>query len=256
MKWPQLALVLGLVISVLWLSRSKPETIPSPIQAGIVPHHLLARSIINDFFARLSSQNVKTIILLGPNHLEKGDSLVLSGLNDWMTDLGPVKVDTQLVQSLVDEDLVKIDDQIVKGDQSMDVIPIIKVYLPEVQVAPLILSGFMSQEDVERLALAIERHMNNDTVVVGSVDFSHYLTSEEAKSKDKETMLLMQDFNYSQLLKLNSDHLDSPPAIVTLLMVVNKLNLRQMEVLAHTNSGIMQHNPNGDTTSYFSIVYY
>jgi len=68
------------------------------IVGGIVPHHLFVSDFIADFFQRLSAQNPKRLIILGPNHYESGDYLALSSLYNWQTNDGVIKVDTSSVQ--------------------------------------------------------------------------------------------------------------------------------------------------------------
>ena len=80
------------------------------IRGGIVPHHLYAADIIADFFKRLSFQNPQTIILIGPNHYEKGNFKALSSLDNWETPFGIVETDRQLTKQLLDKNLIQIDE--------------------------------------------------------------------------------------------------------------------------------------------------
>jgi hypothetical protein len=47
------------------------------IKGGIVPHHLLPSYIVADFFKHIAHQKPKTLILIGPNHYEKGTLMLL-----------------------------------------------------------------------------------------------------------------------------------------------------------------------------------
>lgn len=46
---------------------------------------MLPGFIISDFFKRLSYQDVKTVILIGPNHKEKGSCHILTSVYGWET---------------------------------------------------------------------------------------------------------------------------------------------------------------------------
>lgn len=227
------------------------------IRGGIIPHHLLPGFIIADFFKRLSFQNPKTIILIGPNHYEKGNFKASISAYAWETPFGIVEPDVDIISELLGKNLVWVDEEVLPGDHSVSgSIPFIKYYLPEANVVPIILKGGFSQKDAEVLAENLKQLMNEDVVVVAVVDFSHYLTSTEAKEKDEVTLKIMHNFDYSKLYTLNNDFLDSPPSIAVLLMLMQKINATKSEILFHTNSGELQKSSGTETTSYFSLAYY
>lgn len=238
-------------------SKKDNKSFNNRISGGIIPHHLLPGFIIADFFNRLSKQNPKTIILIGPNHYESGDYKVLSSLYGWETPFGIVEPNEQIIQELVKNKLVKIDELDLPKDHVMTgIIPFIKYYLPETKVVPLLLSSFMTEEDARTLSYNLSKYISNDIVVIASVDFSHYLTSPLAQEKDKITLELMKKLYYKQIFSLNNDYLDSPPSIATLLMTMQSLGATKTDLLYHTNSGEIQRNNSIETTSYFSIAYY
>ena len=184
---------------------------------GIIPHDLLPGFIITDFFGRLSKQQPKTIILIGPNHYERGDYRAVSSLYGWETPFGTVEPESEIIGELVTDQLVKIDEQVLAGDHSAaGIMPFIKYYLPDTKVVPILLSGFMTEGEAG----------------------------------------VMKNFAYRQLFSLNNDYLDSPPSIATLLMTMQTLGATKMELLYHTNSGQIQKNDSIETTSYFSVIYY
>lgn len=227
------------------------------IKGGIIPHHLFPGFIFADFFKRLSFQNPKTIILIGPNHYEKGNSKVLTSLYAWETPFGIVEPDVDIINKLLSKDLLRVDEEVLPGDHSVSgSIPFIKYYLPEARVVPILLKGGFSQKEAEVLAENLKGLVSEDVVVIAAVDFSHYLTSPQAKEKDEVTLKIMQDFDYPKLYLLNNDYLDSPPSIAVLLMLMQKLNSPASEILFHTNSGELQKNNGIETTSYFSISFH
>lgn len=238
-------------------SKKESKTFANQISGGIIPHHLFPGFIITDFFSRLSNQSPTTIILIGPNHYERGDYNVLSSLYGWETPFGIVEPNKQIIQELATNKLIKIDETNFPKDHAVaGIMPFVKHHLPNTKVVPLLLSGFMTKEDITVLSHRLKNYVGKDTVIAAAVDFSHYLTNPQAQEKDKTTFELMKSFNYDQLLSLNNDYLDSPPSIATLLMTMQDLNTTDMELLYHTNSGEMQKNDSIETTSYFSIAYY
>lgn len=239
-------------------ARGEDKAFTAHISGGIIPHHLFPSYIIADFFSRLSKQKPKTIILIGPNHYEKGNYQALSSLYGWETPFGVVNPNEHIIQELVSSKLVKIDENVLPKDHAVAAImPFIKFYLPDARVVPILLSGFMTIEETRILAERLKNYFNNDDIVIlAAVDFSHGLPNQKAQKKDEITFELMKTFNFKKLLSLDSEYLDSPASIIVLLRIMQVLNTTNMQLLFDTNSGKMQKNDSIETTSYFSIAYY
>ncbi|MCK5766783.1 MAG: hypothetical protein KAH35_00170, partial [Candidatus Atribacteria bacterium] len=79
--------------------------------SGVVPHHLLAKEIIEDFFQHISSQEkVETIILLSPDHFHSGTFNDVNAFItfDWESgskkeEFDHIKIDSLLGKKLSDE---------------------------------------------------------------------------------------------------------------------------------------------------------
>lgn len=227
------------------------------IAGGIIPHHLFPGFILTDFFNRLSVQKPRIIILIGPNHYEKGSFRVLTSLYSWDTPFGKVEPEELIINKLIKNGVVRIDEGVLPNDHAVaGMMPFVKYYLPDTKVVPILISGHTTQEEVEVLASNLTSFMREDVVLVAPVDFSHYLTNEQAKEKDKVTLEVMKNYDYRQLFTLNNDYVDSPPSIAALLMVMQKLGTTKMDLLYNTNSGELQKDNYIETTSYFSIAYY
>lgn len=227
------------------------------ITGGIIPHDLDVGFIFSDFYWRLSWQNPSTIILIGPNHYEKGNFKALSSLYSWDTPFGVIEPNREIINALVNRNVIKIDEQVLPNDHAVaGSLPYIKYYMPNVKVVPILLSGTMTKDESETLANNIEEFIKDGAILVAPVDFSHYLSAEQAKEKDELTFQVLKNFDYRQLFSLNNDYLDSPPSIGTFLMVMQKLGSTNMRVLYHTNTGELQNNNTMPTTSFFSIAYF
>lgn len=227
------------------------------VNGGIIPHHLFPSFIIADFFSRLKKQNPKNIIIVGPNHFERGDSKILTSLYNWETPFGIVEPESKIVSKLINDGYAKQDEVNFPKDHAVaGILPFIKYYLPESKIIPLLLSGFMSENETSKLSQALKAYMDKDTIIISAVDFSHYLNSKQAQDKDELTLTALKNFDYRTIFKLNSDYLDSPSSIALVMMLMQELKTTNMEVLQHTNSGELQRNDNIETTSYFSIAYH
>ena len=234
----------------------EPSEDSQDIIGGVIPHHLLASFMIADFFDRLKEQNPQTIILIGPNHFEKGDFIVLSSLYDWQTPFGRVQADQEIIADLVDSNLARIDESTLSQEHAIgSVTPFINFYLPRAKIVPIVLSPNMKQEQALILAEKLSLHASPKTVIIASVDFSHYLHGSEETKKDEITLEAMKNFNYSKLYTMNSDYLDSYNSVAVLLMAMEKKGIDDFKVLNHTNSSEILGDNSIETTSYFEVVF-
>lgn len=238
------------------VAKSKSRSFHKPIKGAIIPHHLLVSSEIANFFKQIESQEPAVIILLGPNHLEKGNFNALTGLNNWQTKFGLVDANQNLIQKLIDGELLEVDDQVVMDDQSISsFLPYIKYFHPNTKIVPILFKNKYSIVESEKLAETLSNNMDNKTIIIASVDFSHYLNNAQAKKNDEVTIDIINKRDYQELYKLNSDYLDSPPSIGILLMIMQKLNVKNSEIFYHSNSGELLKENNKPVTSYFGITY-
>lgn len=227
------------------------------IAGGITPHDFLPGYILSDFYKKLSNQNVETVILIGPNHSEKGSHKFLTSFYDWRTPFGIVSSKTEITKKLVSLGALEIDEKVLPNDHAVvSSLPYIKYYLPDAKVVPILISGFADFDEVRDFSDHLSPYINEKTVVVAAVDFSHYLTSEKAQENDKMTFEQIKSKNYERIFNLNNSYIDSPASIALVMMVMDNVGKTNMEVLHNTNSGILQNEEYIETTSYFSIVYY
>lgn len=96
------------------------------------------------------------------------------------------------------------------------VVPAIAHYVPEARVVPLVLRRDMTAGEVETLAAVLAPLLDRRTLVVAAVDFSHYLSAEEARQRDRETLSALDSLDSSGILSFGDDHLDSPASLAAL----------------------------------------
>jgi len=232
-----------------------------PIKGGIVPHHLFPSFILSDFFQRLQIQNqtnpIKQVVVIGPNHSENGNNWALSSLYSWSTPFGELRPNPSNIEILKSKQLIQIDEKVLSLEHSIGgLAPYLKYYLPQAQITPIILKHKINPIQLEKLSQTIaDMSQDSDTIVIASVDFSHYLPADQAKVRDTKTLEILKNYDFNQLLKLNDDYLDSPATIATLLKTMQKLKTTDPTLLYHTNSGILENDFSGQTTSYISIVF-
>jgi len=230
------------------------------ISAGIIPHDITHGEYIAHFFNNLKKQNPKKIILIGPNHFELGSSRIITTAKNWSTPYGIVKADQNNIQKLLENPAIIENNQVVENEHSISgIVPYIAYYLPQVEITPLILKAELSLNDIGILNDIINTKLDDDIMIVASVDFSHYLTSGQAVNRDLVTQKALAEFDYRKIMSFGpsfNDYLDSPPTIALLLKWLESNNIKNNKILYNTNSGILSNNFSDPVTSYFEMIYY
>lgn len=230
---------------------------PGEIFAAVVPHHLFVSFEIATVLKHLASQQPTTLLMIGPNHYEKGNYNVLTSVQGWETPQGIVMPNHQLIQQLLDQKSTHIDEQTLENDHALSgLMPYVKYYLPNVTVAPMLLSGYMTYEETKQFSAMLTRLITPKTVLMASVDFSHYLPKDVAAKKDELTKKIIANFDARQLFYLNNNYLDSPPSLATVFLTMQQKGATKYEMLYHTNSGELLENATIPTTTHFAIEYY
>ncbi len=234
----------------------KSDPVSDNIRGGVIPHHLVAGYMIADFFNMLSGQDVERIILLGPNHYLRGPRIATSRYS-WETAFGRLQADREIVDELIRDGIAKADEEIMPDEHSIaGLIPYIKYYLPDTRLVPLVLYWDITPREAANMGKLLEEYAGEKSVVVASVDFSHYLTMEEAEEKDRETLEAILEADYERIFRMGNDHLDSPGSIGILLQTMKNLGADNLTVLHHSNSGLVLGRETEETTSYFTLIYH
>jgi len=227
---------------------------PDKIRGAVVPHHLLAHALIEEVFDHLRADPAPLVVLIGPNHFNKGGKILTSSWG-WQTPFGTVDADKDGVDWLLGLTSVKEDPEVFKEEHSMgNLMPFIKYYLPEARVVPIILHHDVSPQEARQLANRLSHLEDSGAVILASVDFSHYLTREQAEEKDAETLKVLESGNTGRLFTMDNDYIDSPASLGTLLYAMEGLGIDGFTLLGNTNSGVILKNDLIETTSYMTLL--
>jgi MEMO1 family protein len=219
------------------LPTSKLPVTNEKIVGAIVPHHDIAFYQIAHLVQNLPRQT-KEVILLAPNHENKGTNEVIT------------------TETSFGENWVGNNPQILDNEHGVvSVSKYLSNLRPEIKITPFVIKRSIEFQHLEKLKKFIFQRLNNQTVVIASVDFSHYLSPEKASQKDELTLSLIENFDSRQLLELDETYLDSPASIY-LISEVMKMNNRKVKLVEHTNSSQILGEHSASTTSYSYFIYY
>lgn len=230
------------------------------IRAVIVPHHLTATVSIASGIRMLARQNVKHIILLSPDHFHQCPTLACTVDGTFDTFFGTVRASTKTVTALLRSPLFRDDPSLFKTEHGIyAVLPYIAHEKPGVDVTPIALSQRLPWRDhASELLKTLAAVTDDDTVIVVSSDFSHYLTLPEAGREDEKTAEALFAGDLAGIAQLqNPQQSDCPNCVWLLASLARERGFDNPSTVLHTNSATILHLPSlRETTSHFSMVWY
>ncbi|MFC1649345.1 AmmeMemoRadiSam system protein B [Patescibacteria group bacterium] len=217
----------------------------------VVPHHLIASDYIAKGFQAVNLPP-KTIVLLGPNHKDSGNTAVITSMYAWNTEYGAMNPDVEVINELQGIEFVGVDEEAVSQEHSISAImPFLSYYFPDSYVVPMMLDETLEKDQFEVLSRALSKE---DFLIVVSTDFSHYLKHPEALENDKKTLDYIVKRDYQKILGLDNDYLDSSSSLVLFLMIMDALEAGKMDIITHlTSSDIFGDYYLDSITSYYVI---
>ncbi|HTW96900.1 MAG TPA: AmmeMemoRadiSam system protein B [Candidatus Methylomirabilis sp.] len=226
------------------------------IKIAIVPHHLLASEIDAKILRQASGDDYRTIVIIGPNHGNTAAMKVFSAVADWQTPEGNLAVDRDLTNKFLRDFGIISRPEVFQNEHSIGAIaPWVKHFWPRAKILPINLSVYADSGDAEKIASWLKKNLPPDSLVIGSMDFSHYLTYVQAEINDQRTQDLISNGEAAAISHLDANSfVDSPATLATLVLLAKSEGLNP-EIVAHDNSFNFLTPKPDSTTSYFGIVY-
>lgn len=220
------------------------------IKIATLPHHELAKETWQPVLKNWQQHNVKKVIILAPDHNWKGrKGVTTSSVSLRHNDVTLPTDATSL--SLLKTGVAGDDGRTIEGDHSATIFyPDLKQSLPELSVVPVLLKKNISSVEVEALTEFITLQLKDEqTVILASVDFSHYLLPGDAYYKDVETIGLVMNNKIEEISDLSEAYLDAPP-VMTVIMNWSKQNNKKMSLRWQGHAGQFSNNCFQPTTTY------
>ena len=252
-------LVAGIVCGVRWHRKTTIQNInQSSISSGVVPHHLLAKEIIDKFYKHISlKENPETIILLSPDHfrsgfIKEGGSFITLEIE--AKKFKELKVNTMLLRKLAGENKMVFNNSFITFEYGVMVqLPYIRQYFPDTKILPILIPFNTTKEQFKHLIEVIHFHAPFNAVIISSVDFSHYLPREVAEFHDVKSINTLITNNENDFEDLE---VDCWQCLYGARLFAQLRNKEFPEIIAHKNSADYSHaNRQEETTSYFSFIF-
>lgn len=168
-------------------------------KALIVPHagYIYSGAIAATAYVSLKtiSTRIQRVVLLGPAHRVAVYGMALPSVDVFATPLGPVQLDTKLIQEIEHLPQVMVSDAAHALEHSLEVqLPFLQSMLGEFSLLPLAV-GMTSAEAVAEVLDHVWG--GEETLIVVSSDLSHYLPYDAAQQTDLGTVQSILQFNRS-----------------------------------------------------------
>ncbi len=236
-----------------------PPSAAYPIRAVILPHHLTASESMASAVRMLENQSFQHILLLSPDHFDKCPTPLCTVNSLQQTEFGNVRSDRRIVAKLAASKLTTISPDLFSKEHGVHaVLPYIAHYLPDVPVTAVALSQKNWKSYSGALLKEIKSVLQNDTILMVSSDFSHYLSLGKANEADELTaeVLFSKDLESIANLK-NPDQSDCAQCLWILANIADEQDFYNPSTVQHTNSAVLLNNKSvQETTSHFSMVWY
>ncbi len=230
----------------------KFESVPLGV---ILPHHLIVAEELTEFYSGLSVvTKPKLVVVISPNHYQDGAADIQTCRNcEFQTTNGSVELEDGFGRSLVDAGIADFEDEtFIKEHGVYNHAPYIKKFFPKAEIVPIVLKWKMPKEKVESLAEWLNENLPVDSLVVASVDFSHYIPVEAADFHDHSSYATIKNFDYDNVHDLE---VDSPSSIYAVLKFMEKRGYKNAERFAHTNlQDYVSHRESTTSHQFFSFT--
>ena len=162
----------------------------------LVPHNDIYQSKILQLIDSNYRSNIKTIIVLGTNHRDIGPPVAQSG-------------DDYSIQNII---------------------PVINKIYPDAEVVSYIIRpGHDIQNNLSFSNSLKKGYDPRRTLIIASVDFSHYTSRSQADTFDQETIRAINQSDYNQLIAWGPEHTDCPDCIIISSILGPKFTLTDKE---------------------------
>ncbi|MBS1266485.1 MAG: hypothetical protein MAG795_00452 [Candidatus Woesearchaeota archaeon] len=150
------------------------------VRAMILPHagYRYSGRVAADALKYLP--DAKTVIILAPSHHAGFQGASIPDVTHYETPLGQVKLSSK-TKKLLQEDFIINHETAHDKEHSIEVqLPLLQYKLDDFEIVPVL----VGQTDPEMLATAIDKIIDENTLIIASSDLSHYYTHKRAKELD------------------------------------------------------------------------
>lgn len=223
----------------------------------VVPHHLVAVDLIARGFRCAEFGKYKRVIILSPDHFKRSDKSFATTRKGFETVWGTLKCDTTLVDRLLAACPLAGESELFGKEHGVHAVtPFIARFFPQAEVLTVALRIDSTPEEWRQLAAALVPLVDDETLIVQSTDFSHFLSEGQSRARDQQTLDVLAMGDAEGIVGLDQPaNLDSKACQYVNMVLQKRIHGAVPVVVENRNSGYYVKSFNGVTTSYIVQVY-
>ncbi len=228
---------------------------PRNVLGGIVPHHLLASHELASFYTSIArTTQPSVVVVIGPNHLNKGEYPVVFSNARWRTPYGILQPATDIVDRLVESGGGVIDERLFDEEHSISAeVAFLRRAFPRAPVLPIAVKTSVPAARVDTLVAGLENALPKDALVLASVDFAHDVFAAQARTLDAQSIPVLERLDVAHLADVTAD---SPVTLMVLLRFLRARGVTRGTVFLNTNAAEVTGDETiPDVTSYLFLTY-
>lgn len=174
----------------------------------VLPHHIPTTLVgLTNYYRALSErQKFKNVIVLGPDHIDVGNSHISVSKQKFVTSYSELFPYKEGVDSVLSTSIANIDEKLFENEHSIGAqVLLISKFFPNINILPIAIRSDIKTEEALKLGEAIALILDKETLLVASVDFSHYLPTSQAEMLDDISGLVVRDLNTTSSSLVRAD---------------------------------------------------
>ncbi len=218
------------------------------VKAIIVPHagYMFSGQTAAHSFKQLNKET-KKVIILGTAHRYPLKGACVVDYDFYDSPLGKVKVSEDVTNILNESNVFNIPEADT-DEHSIEIeIPFLQKVLTDFEILPVI----VGQVDYKQFSSILEKYFTKDSVIVASVDLSHFHKYSDAVKIDTHTINCILNSDVNGLKKTD---IDSPYAVAALIELAKRMKWKT-KLLDYKNSGDIISD-RSSVVGYSAIVFY
>jgi MEMO1 family protein len=218
------------------------------IKSVIVPHagYMFSGQTAAYAFKQIN-KSVQKVIILGTAHRYALKGACAVDYKFYDSPLGKVKVSEEVNMFLKEPDVFNIPEAD-SEEHSIEIeIPFLQKVLTDFEILPVI----VGKVDTEKFSGLLEKYFTEDSVIVTSVDLSHFHKYNDAVKYDRYSINCVLDLNSDGIRKAE---IDSPYAVAALIELAKRKKWKT-KLLDYKNSGDIISD-RSSVVGYAAIIFY
>ncbi len=163
--------------------------------SGLSAHHLLIAKDMATVFRAMASNDVKTVVLVSPNHFGRGRGVAQMSMGSWKTPNGSiVESDGRAIEKILRAvRFVRHDETAFTDEHGIyGLMPFVAKAFPNARVVSIVLTESLSADTAWQLGETIATQLPS-AVLVASVDMTHYHDALYTAANDARVLTLIEN---------------------------------------------------------------